>query len=127
MGLFSSKADHPLADAKEMRRVLEEVAKHEPAAALEETMVWMDSLSHAADLKLDLLLDLLLRLDEAALPQANRLARDYLTAPRLSRSQEYHLWRCNHGYWQQLVAAYDNCCARYAAGDKAERKSIEGS
>lgn len=125
--MFSSKVSHPLADAKEMRRVLEEVANHEPAAALEETMAWMDSLSHAADLKLDWLLDLLLRLDEAALPQANRLAREYLTAPRLSRSQEYHLWRCNYDYWHQLVAAYESCCTRYASGDKAERKSIEGS
>jgi hypothetical protein len=127
MGLFSSKVSHPLADAKEVRRVLEEVAKHEPAAALEETIAWMDSLSSAADLKLEMLLDLLLRLDEAALPQANRLARDYLMAPRLSRSQEYHLWRCNSSYWQQLVTSYENCCYRYASGDKAERKSIEGS
>ena len=126
MGFFSSKADHPLADTKEMRRVLLEIASHEPAAALEEAKAWIDSLTHAADLKLDLLLDRVLRLDEAVLPHANRLARDYLNAQRPSRSQEYNMWRINYSYWEQLVAVYENCCARYVAGDKAVKKSIDG-
>ena len=80
MGFFSSKADHPLADTKEMRRVLAEIASHEPAAALEEAKAWIDSLTHATDLKLDLLLDRVLRLDEArivahAMRKATRRSR----------------------------------------------------
>lgn len=126
MGFFSSKSDHPLADTKEFRRVLVEIGNREPGAALEETKAWAESLSHAPDLKLDMLLERLLRLDEATLPQANRMAREYLNAQRLTRSQEYSLWRANHSYWDQLVVAYENCCKRYAEGDKAVKKSIDG-
>lgn len=126
LGLFSAKSDHPLADAKEMRRLLDLLPSQEPAAALDETMVWLESLSTAEDMKLEQRLDLMLRLDEATLPHARRLVRDYLSSQNLSRSQELRLWRCNYDYWAQLAAAYETCFNRYASGEKSA-KGIEAS
>ncbi len=126
LGLFSAKSDHPLADAKEMRRVLDLLATQEPEVALDETMAWIESLSVAEDMKLEQRLDLMLRLDEATLPHARRLGREYLTSKNFSRSQELHLWRCNHGYWAQLVDGYESCFDRYTSGEKGAR-GIESS
>lgn len=124
LGFFSAKSDHPLADAREMRRVLEELLNLEPSAALNESKAWLESLGAAEDMKADQRLDLILRLDEATLPHARRLGRDFLTAPLLTRAQEQQLWACNHGYWMQLASAYDSCFQKVASGDK-EGKSLE--
>ncbi len=124
MALFSSKSAHPLADGKELRRVLDALAGMDAVAALEETKAWLESLAHAEDLKTEQCLELVLRLDEATLAHARRLGRDYLTAPRLSRSEEYRLWNCNYSYWTQLVAAYEYCLDRHPPGDK-RLKSLE--
>ncbi len=118
LGLFSAKSKHPLADAKELRQVLEQIAAHEPQAALDETLAWLESLSTADDIKLDQLLDLILRLDEAALPQARRLGREYVMAQNLNRAQEFRLWNCNFSYWRQLAQAYEHCLQRHASGEK---------
>lgn len=124
MALFSSKSSHPLADGKEMKRVLEVLHGLEAAAALDETKAWLESLVNAEDMKAEQCLELIFLLDEATLPHGRRLGRDYLTAPRLSRSEEYRLWSCNYTYWAQLIAAYEHCLNRYTPGDK-NSKPIE--
>lgn len=118
MGWFSSKSSHPLADSVELKRVLEALPGLEPAAALDETRTWLESLIHAEDMKLEQCLDLVLRLDEATLGHARRFGRDYLTTQELARSEEYRLWNGSHSYWAQLVAAYEYCLARQASADK---------
>lgn len=45
LGFFSAKPDHPLADAKEARRIVAEIAAHEPVAALGEAAGWFESLA----------------------------------------------------------------------------------
>ena len=121
MGLFSSKSSHPLADGKEMKRVLESLHGLEAADALVEAKAWLESLASAEDMKPEQCAELVLRLDEAALPHARRLGRDYLTAPRLGRSEEYRLWSCNSSYWTQLIAAYESCLGEDVSGGKNAR------
>lgn len=118
LGFVAAKSKHPLADAKELRLALEAITAHEPQDAVDETQVWLESLSAAEDLKLEQLLDLILRLDETVLPQARRLARDYVTAKRMSRNQEYRWWNTNFSYWKQVTQAYALCARRHAAGEK---------
>lgn len=121
MGWFFFKSSHPLADSAEMKRVLESLPGMKPAAALDETRSWLDSLVHEEKLKLAQCLDLVLRLDETTLTQARRLARDYLQMENPERSEEYRLWNANHGYWAQLVAAYEYCLTRHASGGKKNK------
>lgn len=118
LGLFSAKPDHPLADAKEAKRVLAELPAGDPATSIDSASAWVESLLATTEFKAERRLDLILQIDEAVLPQIRRLAREYLTAPRLTRSQEFKLWQLNRGYWAEMVKAYADCLARFQAGEK---------
>ncbi|MEZ5614945.1 MAG: hypothetical protein R3E35_06995 [Rhodocyclaceae bacterium] len=118
LGLFSAKSGHPLADAKEARRVFDELAAREAAPALDEVSGWLESVAGDEILKLSDRLALVSQLDEAAQTHARKLARDYLASPRLGRQQEYKLWQANHDFWAQLAAAYDTCLDRHARQEK---------
>ena len=117
-GLFRAKSDHPLADAKEARRVLDSFVGMEPVTALDEAAGWLESVCSGDRFKLEQRLALIRQLDEAVQAHARRSARDYLTSPRLGRAQEMRLWQTNRGFWTQLGAAYEACLDRYAAREK---------
>jgi len=118
LGFFSNKPAHPLADAREAKRILAEVSSREPLSAVEDAGAWLESLSADEGFKLGQRLDLIFRLDEAAAAQARRLGRDYPALIGTSRAQEARHWQAGHGYWQQLAAAYLDCMARYRAAEK---------
>ncbi len=120
LGFFSNKSVHPLADAREVKRILAEIASHEPQGAVEEAGVWLESLTGSDSFKLAERLDLIFRLDEAALAQARRLGRDYPAMSSASRAQEAKQWELGHGYWQLLAGAYTDCLARYGASAKEQ-------
>jgi hypothetical protein len=115
LSMLSTKPDHPLADAKESRRIISELVGREAASALDEVSAWLESLVVADDLNPALRLDLILRLDEAAYPHSRKLGRDYLNSPRLGRAQEFRLWRANRYFWAQLAHAYERCLAQHEA------------
>jgi len=118
LGFFSSKTSHPLADAREAKRILGEIASREPQAAVEDASAWLESLAAEEGFKLAQRLELNLRLDEATVAHARRLGRDYHLLGGGSRALESRQWETGHGYWQQLVAAYLDCLARYRAAEK---------
>ncbi len=118
LGLFSSKPDHPLADPREAKRILAELAAHEPQAAVEEAGNWLESLVATAGFKLSQRLELVLQIDEAVIVPARRLGRDYLAQGRGNRALESRLWGINHAYWGHVVAAYSDCLARYRLPEK---------
>lgn len=115
---FSNKTNHPLADAREARRILAEIATREPQTAVEDASAWLESLAADESFKLARRLDLILRIDEAAVAQARRLGRDYPAMIGGSRTQESRQWQIGHNYWQQLVEGYLDCLARKAAAEK---------
>ena len=45
LGLFSAKSGHPLADAKEAKRVLGELSMRDAATALDEVSGWLESVA----------------------------------------------------------------------------------
>ncbi|MDP2132649.1 MAG: hypothetical protein Q8J99_03480 [Sulfuritalea sp.] len=118
LGFFSNKPAHPLADPREAKRVLAEIASREPLSAVEEATGWLESIPADGEFKLAQRLDLVLRLDEAAAAQARRLGRDYPSLNAGSRAQETRCWDLGHGYWQLLAAAYFDCMTRHRAGEK---------
>lgn len=118
LGIFSAKSGHPLADAKEAKRVLNELSARDAAPALDEVAGWLESVAADEVLKLSDRLALVFQLDEAAQTHARKLGRDYLTSPRLGRQQEYKLWQANHDLWAQLGNAYDSCLTRYREQEK---------
>ena len=91
LNFFSSRPNHPLGDAKEVKRVLAELPL-DPVKAVDEIFGWFESLRLADDFRLDHLLDVVSRLDESAQQHLRRLSRDYLQPARLSKSEERRLW-----------------------------------
>ncbi len=105
LGLFSPKVDHPLADAREVRRLLVELPALDASAALESATAWLESLVATPEFPPGRRLELVLQIDEAVRPQSGKLARDYL-APTQSRARAFRLWQIGHAYWVALAAAY---------------------
>ena len=105
ISLFGGKADHPMANPKEARRILDALPAQE-AKALEELANWHESVSSAAGLKPAERLQLTGALDDAAQPRLRKLSRDYLAAARPSRYQENLLWTQLHEYWRQAGLAW---------------------
>ena len=118
LGFFSNKNEHPLADAKEAKRIFGELGLREPLGAVEEASGWLESIPAEAGFKPPQRLELILRLDEAIAAQARRLARDYQPLTQASRTVEAKHWELSHGYWNLLVAAYMDCFRRLRAGEK---------
>lgn len=119
MKLFGgAKPGHPLADAKEAKRVLEALPANDPFKAVEELVHWLESVATAEGFKPESRLQLLFTLDDAAQPRVRKLARDYFAATRPSRFQENRLWTAIHGYWKQAGFAFARAVDQFVQGAK---------
>jgi hypothetical protein len=97
----SARPDHPMADPKEAKRILEELPAQDPIKALEELGHWHESVSQAEGFRPEQRIRLLLQIDDAAQARVKKITRDYQSPARLSRVQENRLWTAAHGYWRQ--------------------------
>lgn len=123
LNLFSSRPEHPLGDAKELKRILAELPLDNAFKAVDEIYGWFESLRHAEDFRADHLFEVVRQLDETGLHPVRRLMRDYLHSPRLSKSEERRLWSMSFNYWGELASLYARCvevCARNSKDKAAE-------
>ena len=114
---FSSRPNHPLGDAKELKRVLADLPE-EAIKVIDEIYGWFESLRIADDFHLDQMFDVISKLDEAAQPYLQRLSRDYLQTPRLSKSDERRLWTMCFNYWGEVASLYGYCIERLRKNPK---------
>ncbi len=120
--LFGGKPDHPLAEPREARAILDAAAAEEPLKGLEELAHWFDSVYETEAIKPDYRAQLLLQIDETAQAHLRKLSREYLSSARLSKFQEGRLWAANHGYWQHCAAAF----SRFRAQPAGTRHPVVG-
>lgn len=107
MKLFGGgKPDHPLADPREAKRLLDALPANDPVKALDELMHWIESVAAAEGFKPEVRIALLLKLDESAQAHVRKLSAEYFASGRPSRFQENRLWTALHGYWKQAGYAY---------------------
>ena len=130
MKLFGAgKPDHPFADLKEARRVLDHVAT-QPLKALEELAHWHESVAAAERFKPEDRAQRLALIDETAQPRVRKQAQDYLAAARAakgSRAQENLMWTRIHEYWRHAGQAYARCIDSVLQGGKTlEIKVLPG-
>jgi len=118
LNLFSPRSDHPLADARELKRILAELPVDNDAKVVDEVLGWFESLHHVDDFRVDHYFKVLRQLDEAAQPHLRRLARDYLNSPRLSKVEERRLWSINYAYWSEIAGLYAYCLERVRQNPK---------
>jgi hypothetical protein len=119
MGLFGGgKAAHPLADAKELKRVLDALPASDAFKAVDELMHWVESVAAAEGFKPEARIGVLFALDEAAQPLVRKLAKEYFAATRPSRFQENRIWTAIHGYWKQAGYGYARAVDLFVQGRK---------
>jgi hypothetical protein len=119
MGLFGGgRPDHPLADPREAKRLLEALPENDPVKALDELMHWMESVAAVEGFKPEARVQLLLQVDDAAQQRARKLARDYFADARPSRFQENRLWTALHGYWKQAGYSFARAVDLYVQNVK---------
>jgi hypothetical protein len=108
MGLFSGreKADHPLADLKEAKRLLGALPVADPHQAVSEISDWINSIEHVEGFKFDERFNLIMLLEDTGQVHARKLMREYLNNPRMPKQQESKLWSACHEFWKQLGGAY---------------------
>ncbi|EXI76158.1 MAG: hypothetical protein AW07_00672 [Candidatus Accumulibacter sp. SK-11] len=112
LNLFPQRPDHPLADGKELKRIIAELLVERPGNAVDEVTSWFESLKHASNFRVDRYFDVLRQLDEAAQPHLRRLARDYVQSPHLSPAEQGRIWTRCHAFWSEVAASYSLCLAR---------------
>jgi hypothetical protein len=116
-------ADHPMADAREAKRVLDELPAQD-AKALEELAGWHESLA-AADLKADLRIQRQLAVDEAAQARIRKLAREVLTpSAQTSKFQDTINWTRLHEYWRQAGLSFARSIDSFLQGAKGADKAL---
>ncbi len=104
----AGRPDHPLAEPREARRLLEELSARDDQA-VEELTHWHESLLATEGFRPERRWQLAAQLDEAAQPRLRKLAREYLSAGRPSRFHEAKMWGRLHDYYRQAADAYVAC------------------
>jgi len=119
ISLFGSKKpDHPMADIKEARKLLDELPSGDALKCADELSHWLESVMAEEGFKPEYRAQLIQLLDETAQIHLRKLVRDYLASPRLAKFQEMQLWTAIHDYWRRAAQAYVGCIDLYAAGAK---------
>jgi hypothetical protein len=127
ISLFGGKKpDHPMADIKEARKLLEGLPSGDAFKCVDELANWLESVMAAEGFKPEYRAQLVQLLDETAQAHLRKLARDYMASPRLAKYQETRLWTALHYYWRQASAAYAGLIDLYAAGAKGA-DALKGS
>ena len=109
------KADHPMADLKEARRLIAEVPQGDSLKAVEELADWVESVAGTAGFTGADRLELYRQLEDAAQPPQRRLTRDFLTVSGLGPIQESRLASTVERLWTALGNAYVDVFADPAA------------
>jgi len=125
MKLFGgSKPDHPLADPKEAKRLLDALPSNDAVKALDELRHWTESVAAVEGFKPEARIQLLITLDETAQPHLRKLSKEYFTTGRPSRFQENRLWNALQGYWKQAGYAFarsvDHCVQNVKGAEAAK-------
>lgn len=114
LGWFATqKVDHPLAEPKQSRRVIDDLPK-DPHKALTEILFWLDSVNVTEGFRLDRRLDLIEELDQAAKGHIRRLAQEYLPL-RQQKFHEHRVWTTQSEFWRLVGAGYLRCIEGFQA------------
>lgn len=108
--------DHPMADAKAAREIVDGFPGNDPHKTLQEAAEWLGSLNRTDGFRLNRRFDNVRLIEAAARDAHRRLLQDYLSTPRQQKYQENRLWNGAFGYCRQLEDAYIRCVREYDSG-----------
>jgi hypothetical protein len=119
MKLFGAgKSDHPMADVREARKIVDAIPGGDPFKALEDLSHWLESVRAWQGFTPEHRAQLVQMVDEAAQGHLRRLQRDYLSSPRLSKYQENRLWAAIRDYYRHSAIAFATCVDVFVTAQK---------
>jgi hypothetical protein len=118
MKLFGGKSDHPMADAKEARKIVDAIPGGDSFKALEDLNHWFESVRAWPGFEHDHRAQLVLMIDDASQGHLRRLQRDYLSTSRLSKYQENRLWTTIRESYRQSAIAFATCVDVFVTSHK---------
>ncbi len=120
------KIDHPMADMKRAREMVDGLSRGDYVRALEEIVSWLESINLEAAFKLEYRLELLDLIERGAKPHWGAVSTEYLDAPRLQKQYESKLWTAYFVFWKMLGDSYLRCLKQYQSGqaDGGTEKSL---
>ncbi len=127
LNLFGGKVDHPMADPKGARAIVDALPTGDAVKALTEITEWLESLNQTDGFKVDRRFESIDLLDGAAKNHQRKLAQDYLGMQRQQKFQENRVWTTSFNFWKQLGDAYIRCVQEHesnAGGAAAIRKNL---
>jgi hypothetical protein len=118
MKLFGGKSDHPMADLKEARKIVDAIPGGDPFKALEDLDHWLDSVRGWQGFTHEHRAQLVLLVDDAAQGHLRKLQRDYLSSARLSKFQENRLWTAIRESYRHAALAFAICVDVFVTSQK---------
>ncbi|MFA6920532.1 MAG: hypothetical protein WC216_01700 [Gallionella sp.] len=115
--LFGKKSDHPMADVKRARALLNDLPKNDAFRSVTELTDWIESVTLCEEFRLGDQLQVLSLLDETARPFARKLAYEYFTLPDMNTYQGNRLSQALGNLSSYTVTAYCTMITRYCSGN----------
>lgn len=113
----SPVTDHPMADPKGARAVLQDLPMHSPSQALETLSDHLEGLRDAIGLKATRVLEIVELIDQTAKPLQRKLSQDYFLAANRSAAQEARMAHVAGTFWLRLADAYRMLIEMHETGD----------
>ena len=119
LGIFSNKSDHPLANIKSAKQLLDELPKKDAVEVLQEIGLWIETLFDPDNgYRLDHQYAVMILFDEAAHPYLKKNSNSYFAAVPPSAFQETRLWGAMHAYYAVCEKGYLHLLKGLINGDK---------
>jgi hypothetical protein len=107
--LKGDKVDHPLADAKHVKKVVSAFPAHDPWQMVEDVNYWLDSINATEGFKLDQRFALIDELDIVTRAAQEKLLTDYHSLSENDKIQEKRIWKTMADFWRLIAAGYLAC------------------
>ncbi len=101
----SSQSDHPMADAKGAKAILETLPTANPSAALEQLSDHLETLRESTGIRPSRILEIIDQVDSAAKPFQRKLSQDFVAATG-GKAMETRIVHVVGMFWLRLASAY---------------------
>lgn len=117
--LKGDKVDHPLADAKQAKKVIDAFPANDPWQTLEDANYWLESINETAAFKLEQRFELIDQLDVATRKAQETLLNTYNVLSEQDKVQERRIWKTVTDFWRVIAAGYLACVVQAQEGKGA--------
>jgi len=107
--LKGDKVDHPLADARHAKKVIDGFPANDPWQMLEDANYWLESINETAAFKLDKRFELVDQIDVATRKAQENLLDTYNGLSEQDKIQEKRIWKTVTDFWRVAAAGYLAC------------------